>query len=406
MFYRKSYSNQIKKDLEKEKLLLLVGSRQVGKTTILNMLEKELEWEKLYINLEDYFWKEFSSKDEFISFLDFEKWFDIYKKWYLFLDEVQYLKNPESLLKSLYDDKNIKTKIIATGSRFWGQKKLGSSLVGRWKILFIKTFSFLEFLEFKWKKIENLEKIDFSFIESYLQEYLIFWWYPAVVLAKSKEDKIRELKKIINRFLEKDFLYFMKSEDLINFQKVFQYLALNVWNIIKVWKITDALWISKYKINSFLKFLADSYLIKEIPPFYTDKSKEYNSQDELFFLDLGLLNYIRWNFENTFSDGKITENFVAIQLLDINKENNLYYYNKKNGTEIDFILEKLDKKIVPIEVKSWNKKIKPKAFVPFLETYNEKIEKFVVTTKSLIDTDKIWDKKLEFIPNYLVEKMV
>ncbi|MDQ7023182.1 MAG: AAA family ATPase, partial [Candidatus Gracilibacteria bacterium] len=83
------------------------------------------------------------------------------------LDEVQYLKNPESLLKSIYDDKKIKTKIIATGSRFWGQKRLGSSLVGRGKILFIKTFSFLEFLELKGKKIDNLEGIDFLFIEKY-----------------------------------------------------------------------------------------------------------------------------------------------------------------------------------------------------------------------------------------------
>ena len=406
MFYRKSYLEQIKKDLKKEKLLLLVGSRQVGKTTILNLLEKELVWEKLYINLEDYFWKSFETKDEFISFLNFEKWFDLYKSWYLFLDEVQYLKNPESLLKALYDDKKIKTKIIATGSRFWGQKKLGSSLVWRWKIIFIKSFSFLEFLQIKGKNIENLEKIDFDFIEPYLWEYLIYWWYPAVVLAKTKEDKIRELKKIIDRFIEKDFMYFMKSDDLIDFKKVFQYLALNIWNIIKIWKISEVLNISKYKIRWFLKFLLDSYLIKEIPPFYTDKSKEYNSQDELIFLDLGLLNYIKWSFENNFSDWKVNENFVAIQLIDINRENNLYYYNKKNWSEIDFILEKLDMKIIPIEVKSWNKTIKPKIFNSFLKMYENRIEKFVVTTKSKIDSDKIWDKKLDFIPNYLIEKLM
>jgi len=198
----------------------------------------------------------------------------------------------------------------------------------------------------------------------------------------------------------------MKSDDLIDFKKVFQYLALNIWNIIKIWKITDILSVSKYKVRWFLKFLLDSYLIKEVPPFYTDKSKEYNSQDELIFLDLGLLNYIKWSFENNFSDWKVNENFVGIQLIDINRENNLYYYNKKNWSEIDFVLEKLDMKILPIEVKSWNKSIKPKVFNSFLEVYSDKIDRFVVTTKSEIISDKIWDKKLDFIPNYLIEKLV
>jgi len=404
MFYRKSYLNQIKKDLEKEKLLLLIGSRQVWKTTILNILEKELEWKKMYINLEDYFGKIFETKNEFISFLEFEKWFNLYNNWYLFLDEVQYLKNPESLLKSLYDDKKIKTKIITTGSRFWEQKKLGSSLVWRWKIIFIKTFSFLEFLEFKWKKTKNLEKIDFDFIKHYLQEYLIYWWYPNVILANTKEEKIREIKKIIDRFIEKDFMYFIKSNDLIDFKRVFQYLALNIGNIIKIWKITSILNISEYKIRQFLKFLLDSYLIKEIPPFYTDKSKEYNSQNEFMFLDLGLLNYIKWSFDNHFSDWKIIENFVAIQLFDLNRENKLHYYNRINWSEIDFILERLDTKIIPIEVKSWNKVVKPKVFNLFEKNYCEKIDKFIVTTRNKIDSSKIWNKCLEFLPNYLIEK--
>jgi predicted AAA+ superfamily ATPase len=206
--------------------------------------------------------------------------------------------------------------------------------------------------------------------------------------------------------LEKDFLYFMRSNDIIDFKKVFQFLALNIWNIIKIWKITDVLSVSKYKVNWFLKFLLDSYLIKEIPPFYTDKSKEYNSQDEFIFLDLGLLNYIKWTFDVNLSDWKIIENFVAIQLLDKNRENNLYYYNKKNGSEIDFILEKLDQKIIPIEVKSANKFIKPKTFFTFEEVYFDKIDKFITTTRNEENKDVIKNKEILFTPNYLIEKII
>ncbi len=406
MFFRKSYINQILEDLKKEKLILLVWSRQVWKTTLLYTLEEKLVWKKIYINLEDYFWKTFETKESFLQFLAFEKWIDLKEEWFLFLDEVQYLKNPESLLKALYDDISIKTKVIATGSRFWGQKKLGSSLVGRWKIIFVKTLSFLEFLELKWKNPDFLENIDFSLIQNFLEEYLIFGWYPAVVLAFSKEDKIRELKKIIDRFIEKDFLYFMQSNDLIDFKKIFQYLSLNIGNIIKTGKVTQELSISSYKIKSFLKFLWDSYLIKNVPPFFSDNSKEFSSQEEYMFLDLWLLNYIKWSFDPNLSDWKLNENFVYIQCNDINLENKVYYYNKKNGTEIDFILEKLNKKIVPIEVKSSDKLTKPRSFEPFLEAYSSQIDSFVLTTKSYIWSDYIWEKPFLFYPNYLIEKKI
>lgn len=409
IYYRKSYVEKIKKALVKEKLVLLVWARQVWKTTILNIIKNKIRSRnKLYINFEDFFSLKFNSKQDFINWVKFEYWFDFNADWYLFLDEAQYLNDPESLLKALYDDKEIKTKFIVTWSRFWWQKKIWSSLIWRWEIIKIFSFDFFEFLEAKWKNIsvfKDIKSIDdsiFNSISPYLHEYLHYWWYPSVVFAETKEDKIKETKKILERFFEKDFLYFMKSGDIFGFKKVFQFLSLNVWNIIKIDWIASHLGLSRYKVTQFIQFLIDSYLIYEIYPFFTDKSKEYNQHAKIYFNDLWFLRYIKWGLEENFQDWKINENFVFLQLLKNIKYKQISYYHKITWSEIDFIVENNDWKLIPIESKSSENYKLPKIFHVFDRTYWDKIESFILTSKSQIAKDKVNDKNLSIRPFWLI----
>lgn len=408
IFYRKKYIDRIINNIEKEKLFLLVWARQVWKTTIMEILKEELEkkYKSLYFNFEDFFGIEFKTKNEFINFFKFEYKFDFYNEWIIFLDEIQYLNNPESILKSLYDDKEIKVKIIATWSRFWGQKKVWSSLVWRWEIIKVYPFDFFEFLEFKGKDISifqnlnNYKEANYILIEKLLEDYQTFGWYPSVVRAENRQDKINETKKIIDRFLEKDFTYFMKTSDLIDFKKVFQFISLNIKNIIKVDNIATTFWISRYKINQFLDFLFDSYLIYDCYPYFNDKSKEYNQNYEIYFNDLWVLNYISWN-NNLWN---INENFVFLEILKNNHNKNIYFYKKNTWSEIDFIVENNENMLIAIEIKSWNKDIIPKVFNSFYDNYKEKLESFLVTTKSLYKYRKLQDKDVIFIPNFMVSR--
>lgn len=403
--YRKKYLDKILSKIDTEKLFLLVWARQVGKTTIMEMLKERLEssFKTLYFNLEDIFGIEFNTKNDFINYFLFEYWFDFYKDWIIFLDEVQYLKNPESLLKSIYDDKEIKVKVIATWSRFWWQKKVWSSLVGRWEIIQVYPFDFFEFLQVKWKNTDLLEDISnynintYKMLEIYISEYMQFGWYPRVAISISKQEKQNEIKKIIERFLEKDFSYFMKTSDLIDFKKVFQFIALNLKNSVKVDNIARQFSISRYKVNQFLNFLLDSYLIHYCYPYFTDKSKEYNQSSEIYFNDLWILNYISW----TFNIWNVNENLVYLEIIN-NTDFQIYYYKKNTWSEIDFILENNDKELIWLEVKSASKDIIPKIFYTFYDEYYKNIDKFVVTTKDFVKIRKLNDKDVLFIPNFLV----
>ena len=407
--YRKKYIDIILSKIDIEKVFLLVWARQVGKTTILNILNDELskQYKTLYFNLEDIFGVDFKSKKDFINYFNFEYDFDLYEEGILFLDEVQYLQYPESLLKSLYDDKEIKTKIIATWSRFWGQKKVWSSLVWRWEIIDVYPLDFFEFLQFKWKNpdiFENIQDVDedsYKFLESYIKEYKEYGWYPAVVLSKTRENKENELKKIIDRTIEKDFVYFMKTDDIIDFKKIFQFIALNIKNIIKIDAIAQEFSISRYKVKQFIKFLEDSFLIYSCYPYYTDKSYEYNKHSEIFFNDLGFLNYISWNF-NIWS---VNENFIYLELLKSGNTKEINYYHKKNWSEIDFIVTDRKSKLIPIEVKSSDKDNIPSIFKSFYDNYQDKINFFVVVTKSYFNIRKIKDKKVIFVPSFMIWKI-
>lgn len=388
MYFRISYLNKIVKALEKEKVVTLLGARQVWKTTILMQLKEKFFPNAKYINCEKYFFGEkISTYKEFLNFLKFQLNIDLTTDWIVFFDEIQVLSNFETFLKILYDDSEIKAKIVVTGSILNVSWKVGSTMVGRWKVIKIFPFSFYEFLESKWLNVETLESVKFDWIKDYLLEYLIFGGYPKVVFAKSKQEKIEEISNIIDSYLKKDILFFFSQDEIVWFKKIFQKIVLDLWSIFSYESLATNLGISIYKVKKYLKFLENSFLIYPVYPFFTDKTKEYSKNPKIYLNDLWLINWFRWNFSSIeFSDWKLIENFVFLALnwlwfWEIN------FYRKKSGSEIDFIIRNLWWKIIPIEVKTRKYCKIPQVFKSFLEKYEKIIDKFIVT--NLEDTKQI-----------------
>jgi predicted AAA+ superfamily ATPase len=138
MFIRNSYLHQIKTLIAKEKLLVVLGARQVGKTSLLFMLEEDIEITKrfstiVYFNFEDIFGKKsFTNKQDVYDFILTNTGADLKdENTLIMLDEVQEIENAQGVLKSLYDEKTYLATIIATGSGMRQISDEGSSLVGR-----------------------------------------------------------------------------------------------------------------------------------------------------------------------------------------------------------------------------------------------------------------------------------
>src|SRR3989338_6683147 len=138
--------------LEKKEISLLVGPRQVGKTTLMNLLKKHLDKNgkrTLFLSLEfEAEKKYFTSKNELLAKLKLEFGND---RGYVFIDEIQRKEDAGLFLKGIYDYE-LPHKFIVSGSGSLELKeKIHESLAGRKRVFELKTLSFEEFVNFKTK---------------------------------------------------------------------------------------------------------------------------------------------------------------------------------------------------------------------------------------------------------------
>lgn len=384
-FQRKSYLKTFTEALKHEKTIILTWARQVGKTTLLKQFQEQQKDQVpcLYVNCEDYFETRFSNFKEFCTWILTEFNFDVNKKGIIMLDEVQSRNDPDRLLKSYHDSTSTKATMIATWSRFWWQKTLWASMVGRGKKIHIFWYSFEEYLEIQGMKIKNMKNITYAMIQEHLKQYLTWGWYPAVVHANSREKKIQNIKDIMYSWIQKDFGYFLANKYRPDFLRLMQYIAHNTWSLAKVEQLAQYIWFWRKIVEEMISFMEESFVIQQVYPYFTNKSKEYTSLPKIYFHDIGLLHYLTWIFESTDFDGKITETFVHTTLWRQYDAWEVFYYKKKNMSEIDFIFQKNDGKLIPIEVKTWDRTTTPEIFHRFDEQYHDKVEKYIQTTKSI-----------------------
>ena len=206
------------KQKKDKKISILIGSRQVGKTTLLKELHKIFGGLFLDIDVfSDY--EKVSSYENFINTLKINGYNQKQKvMFFVFLDEFQRYEDLTSVLKNIYDNHD-NIKIFASGSSSLTIKSnIQESLAGRKHITYIYPLNFEEFLIFQERedltlKIKNLRRIQsknyYTLIPdvfSLLEEFLIFGGYPDVVLAKGN-DKKEALKDILDLFYLLQRLY-------------------------------------------------------------------------------------------------------------------------------------------------------------------------------------------------------
>lgn len=365
---------KIQKYLDRDEILLIIGARQSGKTTLLHQIEdilKEQNQTSYFLNLEDPDYLSLLNRSPKNLFKIFS--FDLTQKTFVLIDEVQYLDNPSNFLKYFYDEHQDKIKIIATGSSaFYLDKKFKDSLVGRKRIFHLFTLSFREFLRFK--NEEHLSQKDFKDLSLqerekiilYYQEYLVFGGYPRVVLAPLKE-KEEILRDVAYSYIKKDIYEANIRQDEV-FYKLFKILASQVGNLVNSSEIASTLGTSKTAVDNYLYVMQKSFHIRLINPFFRNLRKELTKMPKVYFLDLGLRNFFIKNFKvfNEREDkGPLLENALFRQLMEKYEFDEIRFWRTIQKQEVDFVI---DEKMA-FEVKVQPNKFKEKNYRAFLENY-------------------------------------
>lgn len=367
---------KIQKYLQTDEILLLIGARQAGKTTILRQIEdilKKQNQDCYFLNLEDPDYLSLLNQSPKNLFRIFP--LDLKKRSFLLMDEIQYLDNPSNFLKYFYDEYRGKIKIIASGSSaFYLDKKFKDSLAGRKRIFYVLTLSFKELLRFKDENElskKNLRKLTFSEKEKiirYWQEYLIYGGYPRVVLA-SLEEKEEILRDIAYSYIKKDIYEANIRQDEI-FYRLFKILASQIGNLVNASELASTLGGSKTSIDNYLYVMQKSFHIRLISPFFKNIRKEITKMPKVYFLDLGLRNFFLKNFrlyQEREDGGALLENALFRQLLEKYRFDDIKFWRTIQKNEVDFVVEEK----TAFEVKVQPKMFKKKNYKAFFENYPE-----------------------------------
>ena len=348
MTIKRDITTETEKYLETDEMLIFVGARQAGKTTILKQIQGELEVSGslcYFLNLDD---------PQYLSLLDDHprnllKIFslNLEVRNFIFVDEIQYLKDPSNFLKYIFDEYGGKIKLIVSGSSaFYIDKKFKDSLAGRKKIFHVNTLSFAEFLRFKGevdlshKDFDKVGLDEANKLDLLYREFMLFGGYPRVVLAPL-EEKENILKELAYSYIKKDIYEAnIKQEEV--FYALFKILAGQVGNLVNASELANTLNVSKSSIDNYLYTMKKSYHIALVSPFFRNARKELSKMPKVFFCDTGLRNFFVGNmtpFELRSDKGQLLENAVFRQLTERYGLEGIRFWRTTARKEVDFIVQ-------------------------------------------------------------------
>lgn len=368
MVIRRKIFEKLKAQAKERKISLLIGARQVGKTTLLKELFQELsiDGKCLFLDIDILSnYEKVSSFETLLSTLKLNGYEENQKNlFYLFLDEFQKYPSLTKVMKNVYDNlENV--KIYASGSSSLTIKnQVQESLAGRKEIIEIFPLDFKEFLIFKGKKdlvgnLVNIKKLSGEDLSaslkeyrSFLEEFMIFGGYPEVVLKNSKEDKQKVLASIFDLYVKKDLLEYLNVEKILNVKRLIEFLAVNNGQKIKHEELSKVSSLGFKDTKKYIEILSETYLVREVRPFFTNKNKEIVKIPKIYFIDNGVRNYFISNFNSLKlrnDSGYLFEGFIFSEFIKYEKKD-IKFWNDKNLKEVDFVLEN-NGEVIPIEIK-------------------------------------------------------
>lgn len=325
---------EIKKTATKIGVILIVGPRQSGKTTLAKMMFPN----HTYYNLEDFKLRERIAEDP-KSFIDGHSGGII-------LDEIQ--KYPElfSYIQINIDEFFKPSKFILTGSEnLLLSENVSQSLAGR-----VAIFSLLPLSIDELTNSNNLRK-------DYLEQ-ILYGFYPRIY-SQSLEPKYI-YPDYISTYIERDVRQIKNIGDLNNFQRFLQLLAGRTGQVLNLSSISNDVGVSYKTIESWISILESTYIAFSLQPYYENFGKRIIKSPKIYFYDTGLLCYLLGidsvkELSTHPIIGGIFENLIIAdirkQLFNNRSSSQLYFWRDSAKNEIDLLI-KNGSKFYPIEIKA------------------------------------------------------
>ncbi len=359
-YFKRKVVSRIGKYLDYKEAIVIYGARQVGKTTIMKILIEKLKTHGVpaegifYIDLEDLDMLNLCEKgvESLVKYVESRSSYQ--GKFYVFIDEIQYMNRASSFIKLMVDNYSERFKLIVSGSSAFDiRSRIKQSLVGRIFVFEIHGLDFEEFLWFQDKKF-NLDRVDDDKTEKELnqlfEEFVYFGSYPRVALIRERDVKKDYLKQVIQTYIKKDIRDIGRIRNILKFNNFLRVLADQAGNLLNIDNLSSGMGIARETVYDYLMLLENTYIIQRLSPFFRNLKNELTKMPKIYFEDSGILNYLKYNDIVEKVGGELFENAVFAELRKRVGLECLRYWRTQSKKEVDFIVE-MRNKIYAFEIK-------------------------------------------------------
>lgn len=326
-------TKKILRDLAWSPIVGLIGSRQVGKTTLVKHLQAQIAKPTLYLDLE--------LQEDWFKLQDAQSYLSGHADKCVIIDEIQVRPELFALLRALVDQKREPARFILLGSAAPHIVKLNTeTLAGR--------IAYHELPPFSLSEIRNRFSQETHWIRG---------GFPGSLLASEAFISRKWLDDFTETFIHRDLsrLGFDVPAGLLrNMLSMLAHLHGSMFNASG---LAASLGITQPTVNKYIALLEGSFLIRRLPPYFVNMGKRLTKSPKLYLRDSGLLHYLLrvFDMENLRGNpavGASWEGYVIEQIIREAPEfSDFYYYRTQNGAEIDLLMITPSGKKVSIEIK-------------------------------------------------------
>jgi predicted AAA+ superfamily ATPase len=354
--YSRYLSERINKRIDSGKAIVVIGPRQVGKTTLIESILEDKDY--LLLDGDD------PKTRTLLTEPNTEQIRTLLGKYkYIFIDEAQRIKGIGLTMKIITDRFKDVQLFTSGSSSFDLSNKINEPLTGRkWEY---------QLFPISWEEYENHH--GFLHAEQNLENRLLYGFYPDVL--NNVGDEISILRNLANSYLYKDILAYADIRKPEVLDKLLQALALQVGSEVNYSELAQIVNVDKNTISKYIDILQQGYIVFKLSSFSRNVRNEIKTNKKIYFYDNGIRNMIIGNFnpiELRTDKGALWENFlISERVKQIEYKQSLartYFWRTKQQQEVDFV-EENGTKIFGYEFK-WNKKKNQKLPKTFTDTYN------------------------------------
>lgn len=319
--------NQIVSKIGVNKVILLFGTRRVGKTFLINSIQKNFTGKLLFLNGEDFDVQEIFKKRTIANFKNIVGVASL-----LIIDEAQAIHEIGQALKLIVDT-NPDLTIIATGSSSLELiNKSGEPLTGRQIPFYLYPIAQMELKE-------NILEA-----KHHLDERLIYGSYPEIFNINTNNEKGSYLQQLVQSYLLKDILAYSGIKHADKISALLRLIAFQVGSEVSYNELSNQLGISKITVENYMDLLSKVFIIYKLPSYSSNQRSEVAKSSKWYFFDNGIRNAIINDFRipSMRNDmGALWENYIIserIKKANYNNElNQFFFWRNYNQQEVDLI---------------------------------------------------------------------